>query len=99
MAATVELASLLSRDPQVKGGRLCIAGTGILVNRIAVLYGYGLSAEEMRSEFAGKVPLEGIHAAIAYYLANREAIDAQICAEDDETLRIAAEWKAAGRIR
>ncbi|MCC7366318.1 MAG: DUF433 domain-containing protein [Dehalococcoidia bacterium] len=99
MATTVELASLLSRDPQVKGGRLCIAGTGIPVNRIAVLYDEGLSAEELHREFSGRVPLEGIHAAIAYYLANREAIDAQIDAEDAELLRIAAEWKAAGRTR
>jgi len=99
MAATVELASLLSRDPEVKGGRLCIAGTGILVSYVGVLYRDGMTPEQIREEFANKVALEAIYAAIAFYIANREAIEAEIRAEDEETSRIAAEWKAAGRTR
>ncbi|MCC7366322.1 MAG: DUF433 domain-containing protein [Dehalococcoidia bacterium] len=96
MAATIELASLLSRDPEVKGGRLCIAGTGILVNRIAVLYDEGATTEEIVRRLYGVPSLAAVHAAVAYYLANRDAVDAEIDRDDAVLTQLASEWTSEG---
>jgi uncharacterized protein (DUF433 family) len=89
MAATAEIGSLIARTPGIRGGRPCIAGTGVSVLRITGWNNLGFSPEEI----AAKIPhltLAGIHAALAYYYANREEIDADFAADDafeEEILR------------
>jgi uncharacterized protein (DUF433 family) len=67
--------------PGVCGGKPCIAGTRIRVWDIAVLAQSGHSPDEILACFP-HITLADVHAALAYYYDNREAIDRQ--AEEDE---------------
>ena len=85
MATVTEIGSLISRRPDIRGGRPCIAGTGVSVRRIAQWHNMGLIPEEVVQTFGGHLPLAQIHAALAYYYANQGEIDADLAAEDRET--------------
>jgi uncharacterized protein (DUF433 family) len=76
--------SLISRRPGIRGGRPCIAGTGVSVRRIAQWYNMGLVPEEIVRKF-GHLSLAQVHAALAYYHANQAEIDADLEAETRET--------------
>jgi uncharacterized protein (DUF433 family) len=80
MATVTEIGSLISRRPDIRGGRPCIAGTGVSVRRIAQWYNMGLIPEEIARKF-GHLSLAHVHAALAYYHANRAEIDADLEAE------------------
>jgi len=84
MATVTEIGSLISRRPDIRGGRPCIAGTGVSVRRIAQWYNMGLVPEEIARKF-GHLSLAQIHAALAYYHANQSEIDADLKAESRET--------------
>jgi len=80
MSAAVDIGSLIERSPEIRKGRPCIAGTGVTVRRIAGWYNLGLT-----EEIAAKIEhltLAQIHAALAYYHANRDEIDSDIAAEE-----------------
>ena len=47
MAGVITLESMLVSKPGVKGGRLCLRGTGIPVHNVAGYYRMGHTAEEM----------------------------------------------------
>jgi uncharacterized protein (DUF433 family) len=47
MATVTEIDSLISRRPEIRGGRPCIAGTGVSVRRIAGWHNMGLIPEEI----------------------------------------------------
>jgi uncharacterized protein (DUF433 family) len=89
LATLVDIGTLITRDPQLRGGRPIIAGTGTSVRRIAVLYKQGLHAEEIVSEM-GHLTLAQVYAALAYYHANRDEIEADLAEEEAEYLRLAA---------
>jgi uncharacterized protein (DUF433 family) len=78
---SVDIGSLIERTPEIRGGRPCIAGTGVSVRRIAVLHNEGLIPEEIAFSF-GFISLAQIHAALTYYYANQAEIDADLEAED-----------------
>jgi uncharacterized protein (DUF433 family) len=81
MPAVVDIGTLIERSPEIRKGRPCIAGTGVTVRRIAGWHNLGLTPEEI----AGKIEhlsLAQIHAALAYYHANRDEIDSDIAAEE-----------------
>lgn len=82
--ALVDVGTLLYMKPSPAGGRLCITGTGISVRKISVLFNEGLSPQEIVDEYEGGLPLPGVHAAIAHYLANKERMDAELEAEERE---------------
>lgn len=75
-----EIGTLLDRDPRIRGGRPKIAGTGITVMRIVIYYQSGMTPDEI-SQVYPHVNLAQVHAALAYYHANRQEIDSDI-AED-----------------
>src|SRR5438552_18454034 len=83
MGVTVEIGSLIARTPEVRGGRPRIAGTGVTVRRIVGWYKLGLSPEEITREIP-HLTLAQVHAALAYYHANRQEIEADIAAEETE---------------
>ncbi len=87
--AVVEIGDLISSRPDFRGGAPCIAGTGIKVMRIAGWYKLGLSAEEISTQFG--LTLAQAYAALAYYHANSQAIDAELEAEAQEYDRLAKE--------
>ncbi len=88
---SVELDSLLTHSPDVRHNRVRIAGTGITVHRIAILSNLGHSPEEIVRKYK-HLTLAGVHAALAYYHANREQIDSEIAADQSEAARLEAEF-------
>jgi uncharacterized protein (DUF433 family) len=76
--------TLLISSPGVCGGRLRIDGTRITVNQIATLYKQGYSAEEIAEHYQ-HLTMAQIYAALAYYHANQEEIEADLVAEGNET--------------
>ena len=75
------LDALLDSRPDVRHGRPCVAGTGITVHRIAMLYRLGHTPEEIARKYE-HLDLAGVHAALAYYHANRAEVDAEIAADE-----------------
>jgi uncharacterized protein (DUF433 family) len=86
-SATVEIGTLIVRTPDVRGGRPRIAGTGVTVQRIVGWYRLGLTPEEIAGR-VGHLTLAQVHAALAYYHANRDEIEAAIHAEQVEADRL-----------
>jgi uncharacterized protein (DUF433 family) len=84
VATVTEIGSLISRRPDIRGGRPCIAGTGVSVRRVAQLHNMGLIPEEIVRKF-GHLSLAQVHAALAYYHANLAEIDVDLEAEARET--------------
>ena len=89
MSTITDIGTLISRNPDIHGGCPIIAGTGVTVRRIAIWYKQSLSAEEIADRI-GHLTLTQVYAALTYYHANREEIDADIAAEEAEGDRIEA---------
>jgi uncharacterized protein (DUF433 family) len=85
MASSIEIGSLIDRDPKIRGGRPKITGTGITVRRIAGWYKLGMSPEDIALEYT-HLTLAQVHAALAYYHVNRDEIETDIAEEQAATL-------------
>jgi uncharacterized protein (DUF433 family) len=81
MVGTVEIGSLIDRDPAIRAGRPKIAGTGVTVMRVAAWYKMGLTPEEIATQY-GHLNLAQVHAALAYDHANAEEIKADLAQEE-----------------
>ena len=81
MSQSVDIGSLIDRDPRIRGGRPKIAGTGVTVLRIAGWHNQGFIPEEIAAKF-GHISLAQVHAALAYYYSNKEEINADVQAEE-----------------
>ena len=90
MAAVTDIGTLIVRSPEIRGGRPRIAGTGVTVRRIVGWYKLGLSPEEIADQY-GHLSLAQVHAALTYYHANREEIEADLAAEEAEAERLEKE--------
>jgi uncharacterized protein (DUF433 family) len=84
MLASQTLEGLIITDPNLRGGRPIIAGTGVTVRTIVGHYKLGLTPEEIADEMA--LELAGVFAALAYYHLNRDEIEADILANSEETV-------------
>jgi uncharacterized protein (DUF433 family) len=82
------IGSLISTSPKIGEGRPFIEGTGVTVQRIVGWYKLGRSPEEIVETF-GHLTLAQVYAALSYYHANRELIDAQIVADEEEARLLA----------
>ena len=92
MATVTDIGTLIEQTPGVCGGRPCIAGTGVSVLGIAARYKLGWTPEET-SRRNGYISLAQVYAALAFYHANREAIDAEMAAEEELYNRMAREQR------
>jgi len=90
MATVIDIGTFIVRTPEIRGGRPRVAGTGITVRGIVGWYKLGLSPEEIADRL-GHLSLAQVYAALAYYHANREEIEADIAAEEIETERLERE--------
>src|SRR5258708_5891502 len=81
MTTLIDIGSLIVRSADIRGGRPRIAGTGVTVRRIVAWYKQGLSPEEIVREIP-HISLAQVYAALTYYHANREEIEADLAAED-----------------
>jgi len=87
---STDIGSLIVSSPDIKRGRPCIAGTGITVHRIAIWYKSGHCPEEIARRY-GHLTEAQVHAALAYYHANRDEIEGEIAADEAEADRIERE--------
>ncbi len=87
MSTTTDIGTLIVRSPEIRGGRPRIAGTGVTIRRIVSWYKLGLSPEEIADQ-VGHLTLAQVHAALAYYHANRDEIEADLAAEEAEVLAL-----------
>ncbi|MEN9222282.1 MAG: DUF433 domain-containing protein, partial [Thermostichus sp. BF3_bins_97] len=69
------------------------AGTGITVRRIASDYNHGRSPEDILAEIPHLTKTQ-VYAALAFYFANQEMIDADIAFQAAEADRLEAEYRA-----
>jgi uncharacterized protein (DUF433 family) len=90
MATITNIGTLIVQTPEIREGRPRIAGTGVTVRRIVGWYKLGLTPEEIARR-VGHLSLAQVHAALAYYHANREEIEADIAAEEAEIERLERE--------
>ena len=81
--AVVDIGTLITRSPEIRGGRPRMAGTGVTVQRIVGWYKVGLSPEEIATEI-GHLLLAQVHAALTYYHANRAEIEEALEADERE---------------
>lgn len=94
--AIVDIGTLITQSPEIRGGQPRIAGTGVTVRRIVGWYKLGLSAEEIASE-VGHLSLAQVHAALAYYYANMDEIEAIIEVEELEAAEFEQQhYRSAG---
>ena len=94
MSTTTDIGVLIASSPGVCGGRPRIAGTGVSVRTIVGCYDLG----ETPAEIATQIPhltLAQVHAALAYYYANRDEMDAAIATEQAEANRLEREYCAS----
>ena len=87
--APFDIGQFIEVDPDWHDGWPYVRGTRKTVANVGMLYSTGLSAEEIADQKYMTLPQ--VYAALCYYLANREEIDAVIDAYDAETDRLAAE--------
>jgi uncharacterized protein (DUF433 family) len=84
---SIDIGSMIVSSPAIRHGRPCIAGTGITVHRIAIWYKLGHSPEEIARRY-GHLTEAQVHAALAYYHANREEVEAEIAADEAEAAHL-----------
>ena len=96
MASLIGIEGMVVSTPSLRGGRPHIAGTGVSVMRIAALTTEGLTVDEIvRDVFDSHLSHAQVYAALAFYHANRAAIDSD--AEEQEQLHDRLRAEAATR--
>jgi uncharacterized protein (DUF433 family) len=94
MATTTDIGTLITQTPGICGGRPRIAGTGVSVLRILRWYQLGYTPDEIRAEIP-HLSLAQVRAALAYYQANRDAMDQAMADDDAEEERLEREFLAS----
>ncbi len=92
MPTTIDIGTLVTdslNQANNEKHRPMIAGTNTSVRRVAVLYKQGASAEEITRRLS-HLSLAQVYAALAYYHANQEAIEADLAEEEAEYWKLAA---------
>jgi uncharacterized protein (DUF433 family) len=92
MAIFTDIGTLIAQTPDICGGRPRIAGTGVSIRRIVGWYNLGMVPEEIATEIS-HLTLAQVHAALAYYHANRDEMDAEMAAEKAEADRLEREHR------
>jgi len=89
----IEIGTLISHSDQIKNGKPIMTGTGVTVNRIVSWYKLGLTPEEILNRMGHpNLNLAKIHAALSYYHANQENMEADLVAELTEGDQFEQEW-------
>ena len=91
MSTITDIGTLIVSTPGICGGRPRIVGHRVTVENIAIDYHTGMTPEEIAPE-RSQLTLAQIYAALAYYHANKEEMDAAIAAEEVEWNRLEADF-------
>lgn len=89
--APVDIGTLITRSPEIKGGNPRIAGTGVTVQRIVGWYKLGFDAEEIAHKIS-HLTVGQVYAALAYYHANTDEIEKLLADEEADHDRLCAEF-------
>lgn len=89
MVTTINIGTLITSASESGKGRPMITGTGTSVRRVAVLYKQGAEAEEIARRMS-HLNLAQVYAALAYYHANRDEVEADLAEEEDAYDRLMA---------
>jgi uncharacterized protein (DUF433 family) len=89
MSSATDIGTLVTCSPDIGNGRPIITGTGTSVRRVVVLYKQGATAEEIARRMS-HLSLAQVYAALAYYHANRDEIEADLAEEDAEYWKLAS---------
>lgn len=88
---SMEVETLLTTSPEIRGGRPCIRGTGISVHRVAILHNLGHSPEDIVRKYE-HLTIAGVHAALAYYFANKQEIDGEVASDETDAAGVEREF-------
>jgi uncharacterized protein (DUF433 family) len=89
---STQINTLLVSSSDVCGGLLRIQGTRITVNQVVILYKQGYTAEEIADQYP-HLTLAQVYAALAYYHANRQEVEAALSAEKSEAEKLEREYR------
>ena len=90
--ALIDISSLVTTTPGVRGGRPYVVGAGVTVRRIVdMLYREGLNPEQIVEDMP-HLTLAGVYAALTFYHANQAQLDTDFAAEDIEADKIEQYW-------
>lgn len=95
MAAVTDLNSLLVAREGYRQGRPCLRGTGMTVHTLAAGLLRGATVQELFEENSDLDP-SLIHAALAYYFANKEQIEADLERDAAEGAQLARQTRHGG---
>ena len=76
--AAKTVATHITKDPRVCGGKACIDSTRIRVMDIVLLQRQGLKPEDMIEYFSVPLNLAQVHGALTYYYDHPEEIEGDI---------------------
>lgn len=93
---STDIGSFITCTPGIVSGRPRIAGTRVPVQAVAVCYKRGASAEDIAFQY-GHLSAAQVYAALTYYHANRDEIEAAIAADAELYDRLAREDQQAKR--
>lgn len=83
----IDIGTLIVRTPGTCGGRVRIIGSRITVQYIITEIKAGSTPEEILED-KPYLTLAGIYSALAYYYANKEFLDAEFAAYEEEYRRL-----------
>lgn len=90
VAQTHHIIDEIVSDPNIRGGRPVLKGTGFRVSDVVINhYDNGHSPEAIADLFG--LNLAQVYAALTYYHLNKDEIDAQIRYDDQEAQRLLAD--------
>ena len=89
MSTATNIGTLVTCSPDIRNGRPIITGTRTSVSRVAVLYKQNISAEEIARRMS-HLNLAQVYAALTYYHANQDEIEADLAEEDAEYWKLAS---------
>lgn len=89
MSTVTDIGTLVTCSPDIASDRPIITGTKTSVRRLVVLYKQGACAEEIARRIS-HLNLAQVYAALAYYHANRDEIEADLAEEEAEYWKLAS---------
>jgi uncharacterized protein (DUF433 family) len=87
--------NLITTNPNVRGGRPCLAGTGLRVSDVVMAHLFhDQTPDEIAAGYA--VSLAGVYAALSYYYEHKAEIDNDLRQQIEKARRLKDDWIASG---
>ena len=99
MAATILNISEIVSDPNVRGGRPVLAGTGITVMNVVLAHTTGDELTPERIAQGYGLSLGQVYAALSYYHLHQAELDEQYEREMVETEQLVADLERQGKLK